>query len=218
MMKAKRKHPFDVHAFLASVNVGRTISTYQMDQTVFIQGDAANSIFYIKEGALKVRVVSEQGKDAILAIVGKGEFVGEGCLIGQPKRLATATAMTKCVVMRLGKTTVQRLLREEAQFCETFVSHLLARNVRVEADLLDQLVHSSEKRLARLLLLMANIGDEGSAQPVTVKINQETLAEKIGTTRSRVNLFMNKFRKLGFIEYNGDITVHNSLLSVVLHD
>ena len=216
-MNAKRTHPFDIHTFLASV-VGRTISTYQMDQTVFIQGDAANSIFCIQEGAVKVTVVSERGKEAILAIIGKGEFVGEGCLIGQPKRLATATAMTKCVIMRLEKAAVQRLLREEAQFYETFVSHLLARNVRIEADLLDQLVHSTEKRLARLLLLMANFGDARSTRSVTVKINQETLAEKIGTTRSRVNFFMNKFRKLGFIEYNGDIAVHNSLLSVVLDD
>ena len=217
-MKAKTKRPFDIHTFLATVDSGRSISTYRMNQAVFVQGEAANSIFYIQEGRVKVTVVSEQGKEAIVALMEKGEFVGEGCLTGQPLRLATAVAMTKCVIMRLEKAAIQRVLREEPRFSETFISHLLTRNVRIEADLVDHLFNSSEKRLARALLMLANFGNEGSPQPVIMNVNQETLAEMIGATRSRVNFFMNKFRKLGFIEYNGDIKVHNSLLNVVLHD
>jgi CRP/FNR family transcriptional regulator, cyclic AMP receptor protein len=217
-MKAKTKRSFDIHAFLVAVDGSRATSTYQTDQTVFVQGEEANSIFYILEGRVKVKIVSEHGREAIVAIMEKGEFVGEGCLTGQPLRLATAVAMTKCILIRLEKAAVQRGLREEQEFSEKFISYLLTRNVRVEADLVDHLFNSSEKRLARTLLLLAHFGKEEAPEPVTMKINQETLAEMIGTTRSRVNFFMNKFRKLGFIEYNGDITVNKSLLSVVLHD
>jgi CRP/FNR family transcriptional regulator, cyclic AMP receptor protein len=215
-MKAKR--PFDIQAFLVAVDGGRTASTYQADQTIFLQGEEANSIFHILQGKVKVKVVSEHGREAIVAIMEKGDFVGEGCLTGQPLRLATAVAMTKCMLIRLEKAAVQRGLREEHEFSEKFISYLLTRNMRVEADLVDHLFNSSEKRLARALLLLAHFGKEEAPAPVTMKINQETLAEMIGTTRSRVNYFMNKFRKLGFIEYNGDITVNNSLLSVILHD
>src|ERR1700740_79591 len=163
-------------------------------------------------------VLSEQGKEAIVAILGMGDFCGEGCLAGQPRRMATAAAMEDSKIMRLEKAAMIRLLHDEPEFSERFMSHLLARNTRVEADLVDQLFNSSEKRLARLLLLMANFGKEGKPEPVIAKISQETLAEMIGTTRSRVSVFMNKFRKLGFIEYNGDLKVHNSLLNVILHD
>jgi CRP/FNR family cyclic AMP-dependent transcriptional regulator len=174
--------------------------------------------FYIRWGECKVTVVSEQGKEAVVAIHGEGDFFGEGCLNGQGRRLATVTAITGSEIMRLGKTTMLRVLQEQSRFSELFISHLVARNARVEADLVDQLFNSSEKRLARLLLLMANFGKEGKPEPVLAKINQTTLAEMIGTTRSRVSFFMNKFRKLGFIEYNGHLRVHNSLLNVVLHD
>jgi CRP-like cAMP-binding protein len=218
VMKAKRKRPFDVETFLATVDGGRTLSTYRKNQTVFSQGDPADSVFYIQEGKVKVCVVSERGKEAVVAIHGKKEFFGEGCLSGQPRRLATVAAMTECVIMRLDKAAIVRVLHDEPQFSEMFMAYLLARNARVEEDLVDQLFNSSEKRLARLLLLMANFGKEGRPEPVIAKISQETLAEVIGTTRSRVSAFMNKFRKLGFIEYNGHLEVHNSLLSMVLHE
>ena len=217
-MKAKRKPPFNVDAFLDTVNGGRTILEYRKNQKVFTQGDAADSVFYLKDGKVKVTVVSDQGKEAVVAIHGKGDFFGEGCLTGQPRRLATVAAMADSVVMRLDKTTIVRVLHEEPTFSETFMAYLLTRNARVEEDLVDQLFNSSEKRLARLLLLMANFGKEGSPQPVIAKISQETLAEMVGTTRSRVNFFMNKFRQLGFVEYNGDMKVHSSLLNIVLHD
>jgi CRP-like cAMP-binding protein len=217
-MKAKKKSPFDIKTFLATVDGGRTISAYRKNQTVFSQGDVADSVFYIQKGKVKITVVSDQGKEAVVAILGEGDFVGEGCLTGRPRRIATVTAMAESVIMRLEKTAIQRVLHEEPQFSDKFISHLLTRNVRVEEDLVDQLFNSSEKRLARLLLLMANFGKEGRPEPVIAKISQETLAEMIGTTRSRVNVFMNKFRKLGFIEYNGSMKVHSSLLHVVLHD
>jgi CRP-like cAMP-binding protein len=215
--KAK-KQPFNVKVFLKTVDGGRSISSYRTHQTVFSQGDPANSVFYIQEGKVKVSVVSEQGKEAIVALFGSGDFFGEGCLTGQPLRLATVSALTDSVIMRLDKASIGRVLRDEPKFSEMFMSYLLARNARVEEDLVDQLFNSSEKRLARLLLLMANFGKEGKPEPVIAKISQETLAEMIGTTRSRVSMFMNKFRKLGFIHYNGDLEVHNSLLNVVLHD
>jgi CRP/FNR family transcriptional regulator, cyclic AMP receptor protein len=218
VMKAKRKRSFNVATFLATVDGGRTLSTYRKNQTVFSQGDPADSVFYIQEGKVKVCVVSERGKEAVVAIHGKKEFFGEGCLSGQPRRLATVAAMTECVIMRLDKAAIVRVLHDEPQFSEMFMAYLLARNARVEEDLVDQLFNSSEKRLARLLLLMANFGKEGRPEPVIAKISQETLAEMIGTTRSRVSAFMNKFRKLGFIEYNGHLEVHNSLLSMVLHE
>jgi CRP/FNR family transcriptional regulator, cyclic AMP receptor protein len=217
-MKAKRKRPFDVETFLATVDGGRTLSNYRKNQTVFSQGDPADSVFYIQEGKVKVCVVSERGKEAVVAMHGKKEFFGEGCLSGQPRRLATVAAMTECVIMRLDKAAIVLALHDEPKFSEMFMTYLLARNARVEEDLVDQLFNSSEKRLARLLLLMANFGKEGRPEPVIAKISQETLAEMVGTTRSRVSAFMNKFRRLGFIEYNGHLEVHNSLLSMVLHE
>ncbi|MGB8058176.1 MAG: Crp/Fnr family transcriptional regulator, partial [Pseudolabrys sp.] len=181
-------------------------------------GTPADAVFYIQKGKVKITVVSEQGKEAVVAVLGPDEFCGEGCLTGQPLRLATATAMTDCEIMRLEKAAMIRVLHEEPAFSEMFVSHLLARTIRVEADLVDQLFNSSEKRLARALLLLANFGKEGEPEPILAKISQETLAEMIGTTRSRVSAFMNKFRELGLIDYNGRIEVHRSLLNVVLHE
>ena len=215
---AKRKKPFKLEEFLSSTDGGRTISTYRKSQILFDQGDAADFVFYIQKGRVKVTVTSEQGKEAVVAILGEHAFVGEDCLTGHPLRLATVTAMTDSVIMRLEKTAVQRVLHEQPEFSERFMSHLLARNAQIQEDLVDQLFNSSEKRLARLLLLMANFGKDGSPEPVITKVSQETLADMIGTTRSRVSHFMNKFRQLGFIEYNGDMKVHSSLLNVVLHD
>jgi len=212
------KHSFDLEIFLSSVDGGRTLSKYRKDEIVFAQGDPANAVFYILKGECKVTVVSEQGKEAVVAIHGKGDFFGEGCLNGHTRRLATVRTITASEIMRLEKATMVQVLHDQPKFSELFISHLVARNVRVEADLVDQLFNSSEKRLARLLLLMANFGKEGRPEPVLAKISQTTLAEMIGTTRSRVSHFMNKFRKLGFIDYNGDLLVHNSLLNVVLHD
>jgi CRP/FNR family transcriptional regulator, cyclic AMP receptor protein len=214
----KKTPSFDLEVFLSSVDGGRTISRYGEGEIVFTQGDPANAVFYVREGECKVSVVSEQGKEAVIAIHGKGDFFGEGCLNGQLKRLGTVAAITECEIMRLDKAAMLRVLREEPKFSVLFMSYLLARNARVEEDLVDQLFNSSEKRLARMLLLMANFGKEGRPEPVLAKINQATLAEMIGTTRSRVNFFLNKFRRLGFIEYNGDLHVHNSLLNVVLYD
>jgi len=218
MAKARKKRSFDVMAFLNTVGDGRTTATYRERETVFSQGDPADSVFYIQEGKVKVCVTSEQGKEAVVALHGDGEFFGEGCLTGQPLRLATVAAVTECVILRLDKPAIVRVLHDEPKFAEMFMSYILARNARVEEDLVDQLFNSSEKRLARALLLLANFGKEGRPSPVIAKISQETLAEMIGTTRSRVSMFMNKFRKLGFIEYNGVLEVHNSLLNVVLHD
>jgi CRP/FNR family transcriptional regulator, cyclic AMP receptor protein len=175
-------------------------------------------VFYIQKGQVKVTVISEQGKEAIVAVLGPDEFCGEGCLTGQPRRMATAIAMTECEIMRLDNAAIIRVLQEEPAFSEMFVSHLLARTIRVEADLVDQLFNSSEKRLARALLLLANFGKEGRPEPIVAKISQGTLAEMIGTTRARVSFFMNKFRKLGLIDYNGHLEIHSSLLNVVLHD
>jgi CRP/FNR family transcriptional regulator, cyclic AMP receptor protein len=196
----------------------RSVSNYRKNQTIFAQGDAADSVFYIQDGQVKLSVISELGKEAVVALHGKENFFGEGCLSGQSLRLASAAAMTDCVVMRLDKTAIVRVLHEQPKFSEMFLSYILARNARVEADLVDQLFNSSEKRLARLLLLMANFGKEGRPEPVIAKVSQETLAEIVGTTRSRVSFFINKFRKLGFIQYNGNLEIHNSLLNVVLHD
>ena len=185
---------------------------------MYRQGDPADSVFYIRTGKVKATVVSEQGKEAVVALLGADDFVGEGCLAGQPLRLSTASAMAQCVIVRIAKADITRVIHEEPAFAELFISHLLARNSRVEEDLVDQLFNSSEKRLARTLLLLANFGKEGRPEPVVAKISQETLAEMIGTTRSRVSFFMNKFRGLGLIDYNGHIEVHSSLLNVVLHD
>ena len=216
--KRSASRRFDPAVFLETTAKGRVISTHPKKQVIFAQGDAADAVFYIKKGRVKVTVVSTQGKEAVVAILGADEFLGEGCLIGQPKRLATASAMTDCVIMRVDKTEIRRVLQEEPAFSQMFVSHILARNARIEEDLVDQLFNSTEKRLARVLLLLANFGKEGRPEPINAKISQETLAEMIGTTRSRVSHFMNKFRELGFIEYNGHLEVHSSLLSVFLAD
>ena len=204
--------------FLAHAGEGRTVDKYHKRQKIFSQGEAADSIFYIHKGRLKLSVLSEHGKEAVVAILGKDEFCGEGCLAGQTRRMSTAEVLTDCEIMRLGKEAVIRALHDEPAFSEMFVAHLLARTIRVEEDLVDQLFNSSEKRLARALLLLANFGKEGRPEPIVAKVSQEMLAEMIGTTRSRVSFFMNKFRKLGFIQYNGHMEVHSSLLGVVLHD
>jgi CRP/FNR family cyclic AMP-dependent transcriptional regulator len=212
----KRGTRFDPAAFLKTAAKGRVISTHPKKQIIFAQGDAANSVHYIQSGKVKVTVVSSAGKEAVAAILGPDEFFGEGCLIGQPKRLATATAITECVTMQVEKPEILRVLKDETAFSQMFVSHILARTAQVEEALVDQLFNSTEKRLARALLMMANFGKEGRPEPVVAKISQETLAEMIGTTRSRVSHFMNNFRRLGFISYNGHLEVHSSLLSVVL--
>jgi CRP-like cAMP-binding protein len=217
-MARRAKANFDPKAFLATVNHGRTISTFTKDDVIFQQGSPADAVYYVRRGTIKVVVTSAQGREAVIAILKPGEFFGEGCLIGQPRRLATATAVARSEVMRLARTEMMRVLHDEPAFGEYFMAHLLTRNSRVEEDLVDQLFNSSEKRLARTLLLLSNLGKEGTAQEISPKISQETLAEIIGTTRPRVNAFMNKFRKLGFIEYNGGLKVHNSLLSIVLRD
>ncbi len=209
---------FDPKAFLASVGAGRSITKSREGELIFSQGDPADALFYIQKGKVKITTISEHGKEAVVAILNAGDFFGEGCLAGQPLRISTAAAMIDTLAARLDKAAVIRVLHDEPAFSELFMTYLLARNIRMEADLIDQLFNSSEKRLARLLLLLANFGKEGKPQPVVAKISQETLAEMIGTTRSRVSFFMNKFRRLGFIEYNGHLEVHSSLLSVVLHD
>jgi len=217
-MNRKGKLPFDPKEFLSKVNGGRAISNYRKDQIIYTQGELADSVFYIQSGKVKTTVVSEQGKEAVVALLETGDFFGEGCLTGQPLRLATVSAVTECVIVRITKADITRVIHEEPAFAELFIAHLLTRNSRVEEDLVDQLFNSSEKRLARTLLLLANFGKEGRPEPITAKISQETLAEMIGTTRSRVSFFMNRFRKLGLIEYNGQIEVHSSLLNVVLHE
>ena len=217
-MAIKRRASFDPKSFLAKVGEGRSIDRFGKDQIVFSQGDPADAVFYIQKGKAKVTVVSEQGKEAVVAIFGTNEFFGEGCLAGQGQRISTVTTMTDSVIMRLEKVAVVDVIHREPAFSEMFIAHLLGRTIRVEADLVDQLFNSSEKRLARLLLLLANFGKEGKPEPIIAKISQETLAEMIGTTRSRVSFFMNKFRKLGLIDYNGGIHVHSSLLNVVLHE
>jgi CRP/FNR family transcriptional regulator, cyclic AMP receptor protein len=214
----KSTRSFDPKTFLSTESAGRTIAKYRKGQAVFSQSGPADSVFYILKGKVKVSVVSEQGKEAVVAILGPDDFCGEGCLSGQTRRMASATSMTECEVMRLEKAAIIRVLREEPAFSEIFVTHLVARAIRVEEDLVDQLFNSSEKRLARALLLLANFGKDGKPERIIAKVSQETLAEMIGTTRSRVSKFMNKFRKLGFIDYNGHLEVHSSLLNVVLHD
>ena len=220
-MKPNKKPPFDPKIFLAKIGEGRTIADYRENQEVFSQGDPADAIFFIQNGKVKLTVVSQQGKEAVIAIVGADDFFGEGCLAGQPLRMATATAMSACAIVRLEKQGTLRVLHDEPAFSELFVSYLLSRNTRLEEDLVDQLFNSSEKRLARVLLLMANFGKEGKPLSVIPQISQETLAEIVGTTRSRVSFFMNRFRKLGLIDYNGGLdglAVHSSLLNIVLHD
>jgi CRP/FNR family transcriptional regulator, cyclic AMP receptor protein len=217
-MEKQAKDPFDPRKFLAKVGAGKTILEFRRNQHIFAQGEVADTIFYIQKGRVKLIVLSEQGKEAVVGILEPGQFFGEGCLNGHPLRLATTTAMEECVITSITKQAMIDLLHSEPKFSEMFMAYLLTRNSRVEEDLIDQLFNSSEKRLARLLLLLAHFGKEGSPQPINPSISQETLADMIGTTRSRVSFFMNKFRKLGLISYNGKIEVHNSLLSAVLHD
>ena len=217
-MKKKVKAPFDPQKFLAKVGEGKIVSTYRTNQIVFSQGEIADAVFYVQEGKIKLTVVSEQGKEAVVAILGPGHFFGEGCLNGHPLRIATARAVDECVITRLEKATMIATVHQKPEFSELFMSYLLTRNSRIEEDLIDQLFNSSEKRLARLLLLLANFGKEGKPEPIVGKFSQEMLAEMIGTTRSRVSKFMNKFRELGFVSYNGTIEVHSALLSVLLND
>jgi CRP-like cAMP-binding protein len=217
-VKPKGTPPFDPQAFLSKVDGGRSISNYRKDQIVFGRGEPSNSVFYVQSGRVKKTVVSEHGKEAVVALFGARDFFGEGCLAGEALRLSTVSALTKSVIARISKVEITRVIHEEPAFAELFIAHLLARNSRVEEDLIDQLFNSSEKRLARALLLLANFGEEGDPEPVLAKISQATLAEIIGTTRARVSFFMNKFRRLGLIDYNGHIEVHRSLLNVVLHE
>ena len=218
MLGKPAKDPFDPKAFLARVGQGKAITEYKKNQNIFCQGEVAEAVFYIQKGRVKLTVLSEQGKEAVVGILEAGQFFGEGCLNGHPLRIATTTALEDCTITSINKSAMLAALRDEPSFSEMFMTYLLTRNSRVEEDLIDQLFNSSEKRLARLLLILAHFGKEGRPQPIAVELSQETLAEMIGTTRSRVSFFMNKFRKLGFISYNGKIEVHNSLLNAVLND
>ena len=219
---ARKKPPaatsFDVHEFLASGGVARRVVRFHRGAVVFAQGGRADSVYYIQSGGLKLSVLSSSGKEAVVALLGPGDFVGEGCLAGQPRRMGTATAVVPTAAMRIPKSEMMRVLHEHSDFSDRFIAHMLARNIRIEEDLVDQLFNSSEKRLARALLLLARYGKHATETHTMPKVSQEMLAEMVGTTRSRVNFFMNKFRKMGFIEYNGGIIIKSSLLSVVLHD
>jgi len=217
---AKKRSQFDPKTFLSTIDGGRKIAAFSKKQTIFVQGDSSAAVFYIQKGNVRLTVVSKTGKEATIGILYEGDFFGEGCLTGQPLRLCTATAMTDCYVMRIDKNAMMEVLHREHMFSDMFVAYLLTRNIRYEEDLVDQLFNSSEKRLARILLLLAHFGKEGVHETPIPSISQETLAEMIGTTRSRVSFFMNRFRKLGFIDYHGgdDVRVHSSLLGVVLHD
>jgi CRP-like cAMP-binding protein len=217
-MNRKAKLPFDPKVFLAKVGDGKAISKYRVDQTVFSQGDVGDAVFYIQKGKIKLTVVSERGKEAVVGLLGPGHFFGEGCLNGHPLRLTSATALDECLVTRITKAAMIAAMHDEPKFSELFMADLLNRNSRIEEDLIDQLFNSSEKRLARALLLLANFGKDDAPEPIVGKFSQEVLAEMIGTTRSRVSHFMNKFRKLGYIKYNGKLEIHNSLLNVVLYD
>jgi len=217
-MPKASKGTFDPRTFLAKVGDGKAILKFDKSQVVYSQGEPADTVFYIQKGKIKVLVVSEQGKEAVVGIMEPGQFFGEGCLNGHLLRISTTVAMDQCVITSIAKSSMLAALKSEPKFSELFMGYLLSRNSRIEEDLIDQLFNSSEKRLARLLLLLANFGKDGVPQPIAVQISQETLAEMIGTTRSRVSFFMNKFRKLGFITYNGGIHVHSSLLNAVLHD
>ena len=217
-MTQKKPAPFDPGTYLVKVQGGETVKEYRKKQTIFVQGSPADAVFYIEKGKVKLTVLSARGKEAVVAILGSGDFFGEGSLAGQPLRMATATSMTECSILRIKKETMIRMLHDERAFSELFMSYLLSRNTRIEEDLVDQLFNSSEKRLARILLLLTRFGKEGQHELVVPRISQETLAEMVGTTRSRVSFFMNKFRKLGLIDYNGGLHVHSSLLTIVLHD
>jgi len=214
----KQEAPFDPKAFLSRVNGGRAVTTYGVNQNIYQQGDSADSVFYIQRGNVKLTVTSEQGKEAVVAFLKADNFFGEACANGESLRLSTATALSECTITRVTKAEIHRLIHTEPAFAEFFISHLLVRSSHIQADLVDQLFNSSEKRLARALLLLANFGEEGEPEPLLAKITQETLAEMIGTTRARISFFMNKFRRLGLIDYNGRIEVHRSLLNMVLHE
>src|SRR3989475_4685597 len=217
-MKHKEVDSFDPLAFLATVGTARTITQCQKDHTIFSAGQPSDAIFYLQKGRVKLTVTSEQGKEAVLAILAPGNFFGEACLTGQTVRMATATSMAPCSILRIEKAEMLRVLQEEHTLSGLFIAHLLTRNMRIEEDLVDQLFNSSEKRLARALLLLAHYGNSGKPESVVPEVSQQILAGMIGTTRSRVSFFMNRFRKLGFIKYNGGLKVHSSLLNVVLHD
>lgn len=217
-MENPAKGPFDPKTFLAKVGTGKTILEFRKNQRVFEQGDKADTVFYLQKGKVKLTVMSEQGKEAVVGILEPGQFFGEGCMNGHALRISTTTAMEDCLITAITKVAMIAAIHDEPQFSELFMAYLLTRNSRIEEDLIDQLFNSSERRLARLLLLLANFGKEGTPQPISPHVSQEILAEMIGTTRSRVSYFMNKFRKLGLISYNGHIEVHNSLLSAVLHE
>ena len=215
---ANKRRKFDPHLFLSTIDRGRQIAAFHKKRTIFVQGDSSDAVFYIQKGKVKLTVVSKTGKEATIGVLNEGDFFGEGCLTGQPLRMCSATAMTDCTVMRIDKKSLLEVIHRERAFSDMFVAYLLARNIRYEEDLVDQLFNSSEKRLARILLLLAHFGKEGKPEVAIPKISQETLAEMVGTTRGRVNFFMNRFRKLGFVRYNGELEVHSSLLNVVLHD
>jgi CRP-like cAMP-binding protein len=215
---AKKLSKFDPKTFLSTIDGGRKVATFSKKQTIFVQGDPSDAVFYIQKGKVRLTVVSKSGKEATIGILNEGDFFGESCLTGRFLRLGSATAMTECSVMRIEKKSMMEVLHREHAFSDMFVAYLLKRNIRYEEDLVDQLFNSSEKRLARILLLLAQFGKNGKPEVAIPKISQETLAEMIGTTRSRVSFFMNRFRKLGFIRYNGELEVHSSLLNVVLHD
>jgi CRP/FNR family cyclic AMP-dependent transcriptional regulator len=218
-MSVKKKRDFDPNAFLATIGEGRKIVPFEKKQTIFAQGDVADAVFYIQSGKVKLAVVSNNGKEATIGILGEKDFFGEGCLAGQPLRMSAATAMTDCELLRIEKKAMIQALHREHALSDLFVAYLLTRNIRHEEDLVDQLFNSSEKRLARILLLLAHFGKEGAPETVIPKISQETLAEMIGTTRARVSFFMNRFRTLGFVDYGeGGLQVHSSLLNIVLHD
>jgi CRP-like cAMP-binding protein len=214
----KRTTPFNPQTFLAKVGQGKTLLQVRKRQLIFSQGDAAEAVFYVQAGQVKLSVVSQQGKEAVIAMLEPGSFLGEGCLAGQLVCMATATAVESSTLVRIDRQAMTRVLHEEPAFSELFLGYLLSRNIRIQEDLVDQLFNSSEKRLARVLLLMAHFGKEAKSEAIIPKISQEVLAEMIGTTRSRVSFFMNRFRKLGFLEYNGGVHVHSSLLNIVLHD
>jgi len=214
----KKRRDFDPTSFLATIGEGRKFVFFPIKETLFAQGDAADAVFYIQTGKVRLTVVSKTGKEATIGILGGGDFCGESALVGQSLRMCSATAMTDCAVLRIDRKAMMEALHQQHEFSDLFVVYLLARNIRYEEDLVDQLFNSSEKRLARILLLLAHFGKEGTPETVVPKISQEILAEMIGTTRSRVSFFMNRFRKLGFIHYNGGLQVHSSLLNVVLHD
>lgn len=214
----RRRNYFDSKTFLSTIDRGRELLSFRKGQPIFAQGDSSDAVFYIQKGKVRLTVVSNSGKEATIAVLNEDDFFGEACLTGQALRLCSAAAMTGCLVMRIDRKSITNVLRRQSSFSEMFIAHLLARNMRYEEDLVDHLFNSSEKRLARVLLLLARIGKDGKSEVAIPKLNQQTLAEMVGTTRARISFFMTKFRKLGFVRYNGELRVHSSLLNVVLHD